>query len=514
MFKVIKEEKMEKITFDKRNIVNVISLAIFYWVFLGSEYMFDNMMTKATDSAGVVMAQNFILGVSVLGFLAYALFYKKLMKSNIRIFVQCVVAVLILICFIVLNQSEEYLPMLIAGGVLFYLIGILGAGIHYLMSNMLLCMSGKSMASFIGIGYAIGILLQFINNNIVRNNTLQTIFIFIGIMFILYVNGIMEENTETDINRSNQSINNLYVKTPNKAAVLMMITVALMTCIFSTLDNAVTLVHAAGSVDIGQWPRIFLSVSGFLAGFIFDISLRRYMNVIMYCITLLSVICVVVIAMGGPFIVGLLFFYVSAGFFVVYFTTVFMELSRFLEHKELWAGMGRIVNNACAVIISIISVKLLSTQNNMVMSIMALVLFAMISVFIYAYSSLMFYNGNPELNRVHTEMSQVQPALNKSEEVVNQTAAALNESDEDEAEIKYRSFIREYSFTTREAEVLKALISSDENVSDIAGSLNMSRTAIYRHISSMNEKTNTKSRVGLIQFYYNWEVVKKENYEY
>lgn len=35
---------------------------------------------------------------------------------------------------------------------------------------------------------------------------------------------------------------------------------------FSSLDNAVTLVHAGGSVDIGQWPRLLLAVSGLLAG--------------------------------------------------------------------------------------------------------------------------------------------------------------------------------------------------------------------------------------------------------
>ena len=41
-----------------------------------------------------------------------------------------------------------------------------------------------------------------------------------------------------------------------------------MTCIFATLDNAVTLVHAAGKADIGQWPRLLLACSGLAAGVI------------------------------------------------------------------------------------------------------------------------------------------------------------------------------------------------------------------------------------------------------
>lgn len=90
--------------------------------------------------------------------------------------------------------------------------------------------------------------------------------------------------------------------------------VVLMTCIFATLDNAVTLVHAAGQMDIGQWPRLLLALSGLVAGVIFDWKERRYMYIIMYCITLLSTICVVVTEFGGPFMAGLIAFYLSAGF--------------------------------------------------------------------------------------------------------------------------------------------------------------------------------------------------------
>ena len=33
---------------------------------------------------------------------------------------------------------------------------------------------------------------------------------------------------------------------------VLLLLVALMTCVFSTLDNAVTLVHSSGETDIGQ----------------------------------------------------------------------------------------------------------------------------------------------------------------------------------------------------------------------------------------------------------------------
>ena len=41
-------------------------------------------------------------------------------------------------------------------------------------------------------------------------------------------------------------------KKSNTVGIILIILVALMTCMFSTLDNAVTLVHAGGDMDIGQ----------------------------------------------------------------------------------------------------------------------------------------------------------------------------------------------------------------------------------------------------------------------
>lgn len=51
---------------------------------------------------------------------------------------------------------------------------------------------------------------------------------------------------------------------------LLLLPVGLLTCLFSTLDNAVTLVPSSGETDIGQWPRALLALSGLAAGFVFD----------------------------------------------------------------------------------------------------------------------------------------------------------------------------------------------------------------------------------------------------
>ena len=56
---------------NKVPMINIIIIALFNYVFLGTEYMYDNMMLYVINSNGVVNAQNYILGVSVAGFLMY-----------------------------------------------------------------------------------------------------------------------------------------------------------------------------------------------------------------------------------------------------------------------------------------------------------------------------------------------------------------------------------------------------------------------------------------------------------
>ncbi|MFR8426959.1 MAG: hypothetical protein ACLVCH_04450 [Roseburia inulinivorans] len=52
-----------KNTFWKRERIEImIALALFNYVFLGAEYLFDNMMAFQTDSGGVVLAQSYVLG--------------------------------------------------------------------------------------------------------------------------------------------------------------------------------------------------------------------------------------------------------------------------------------------------------------------------------------------------------------------------------------------------------------------------------------------------------------------
>lgn len=325
---------------QKNNLVAIGMLAIFYFVFLGGEYLFDNMIAHYLSSAKVVVAQSGILGISGIGFLCYFQIQRFISSKNRGGALMGAVA-LGIVCIFMVQQHVSFAGTLSTGLILFLLLGILGGGVHLMAAE--LWMESRKLARYVGTAYGAGILMQFINNNLVRQELVEAVILSVLLTVLAWMLSRKKESVDEeqcDANRLHaEELKN--PKNPQKAAMLLVILVALMTCIFATLDNAVTMAHAEGTMDIGQWPRLLLACSGLAAGWIFDLGKRKYMSIIMYCVMLLSTVCVVMIQFGGPFLVGLVVFYLSAGFFAVYFTTGFLALSMKMKRPALWAGMGR-----------------------------------------------------------------------------------------------------------------------------------------------------------------------------
>lgn len=446
---------------------NIISLALFYFVFLCSEYMFDNRMAVFTDSNGVVMAQSFILGSSVPGFLSYYFIDRLCDRKNFnKKIIPCISGALSLICMIGIYLTGSY-----AGELLF------------------------------------GILLQLVHNNLIADGMCQVIFLVAAmiIMTVFCAGSLCEacgytcsdvvfsvENTDTESAVSGYA--------PKKLGIILILIVFVMTFVFATLDNAVTLVHAAGSVDIGQWPRIILAYSGIVAGFLYSTDDNRMMDFIMYIVLLLSTTCLIVISCGGPFMIGLIIFYLSAGFFSVYFASRFMIFACHTDKPALWAGMGRAVNNTAAVVVAGVSLYIMRAPQYVTM-IIGVLLFAVTSVIMFIYYEQQ-RRGDTEIHSSveshNTEnVYRKRPAEDKAEITVHEAAKM---TDDELLEL----FVQEFNLTPREGEVLAYLLHSDESMQEVAKQLAISRAALYRHIANMNEKTKTKARMGLVQFYYSW----------
>ena len=462
---------------NPKSIYAILLLGIFTFLFLGAEYLYVNMISLTAGEEKTVITQNYALGISAVGFLLYPLFH-RLLKRRVQIVGLFILALAASVCNFLVQKHVSYSSTLLSGMALFLFLGILGSAAHYLFFK--LARDRTHLARMVGVSYALGIFLQFLNNNLVDLETAEalilSLFALVALALLLKAERLCrQENAEAEELQS-PAIEDDGKGTRKKIAAggLLALLVILMACIFSTLDNAVTMHHAAGT-DIGQWPRLLLAVSGLSAGFLFDIRKRKFMAMMMYCVMLMSVICVVVLKLGGPFLIGLIVFYLSAGFFVVFFTTSFLDFARHMPTPALWAGMGRAMNNVSAALITNGSVALLATGNSLAAIVIALVLFVAVSVAMAVYTA-----------RMNAVMEPKEPP-------------ASQKSDEERRE----AFIAKYGLTEREWDVFSQMISSDSSAQEIADCLFLSKRTVERHISALYEKTGAKSRITMYLLYRN-----------
>ena len=473
--------------FEPAHIRSVSSLALFSFVFLGMEFFFDSRAAEFVDARSVLLYQSVILLASAVGLFIYALI-ERYVGSKIKqiIIITLNIVEVAALAAIILCSGK----LILLYGIIFFIVcGVMGGRVYHDVSRDYT--DRKHLTVIVGISYALGLLLQYINYNLIDNVILRMVMFSLAIVALAVIlflardeyaeadTYMVDERNKTDCKEKCDET------TPDSGsvAVALVMVVLLMTFIFSALDNVVTVVHAEGGADVGQWPRLFLALSGVAAGFLFDIKDQRFMNQMMYCVTVLSVIAMLIIEFGGAFIIGLIVFYLAAGFFVVYFTTGFINVSYGMRWSALWSGAGRAVNNIGAGIVGIISYMLIDSPGIMVMSVVVILLLVLISIAVFVLENL-----------------QKGQYRRYDEEKVTKSAENSNAR----VEVDFECFADAHHLTGREREVLQKLLVSDGSVQDIADELYISRASLYRHISSMNEKTGTKTRVGLIQYYYGW----------
>lgn len=140
--------------FMKPERIRIIAvLAIFNYIFLGSEYLFDNMIRYATDSAGVVRAQNYVLGISVIGFLLFPCI-NRYFNQKMREIGLYLLPIAGIICIFVIQEHLSYRSMLLSGFLLYILYGMIGSAVHYYAAVSL--STEKGLAQTVGFGYAFG----------------------------------------------------------------------------------------------------------------------------------------------------------------------------------------------------------------------------------------------------------------------------------------------------------------------------------------------------------------------
>ena len=489
---------------DRQSFQSLSALALFTFAFLGSEFFFDSQIGLFISAEGVVGAQAMILGASVVGFLAYAPISKL---AGGRRALRAVEAVGAIAALVTITVAESALAMQITGCIAFFLLGSLGAEAHWSMARAF--EGSPSLAKGAGAAYAAGILLQFLSNQFVPAGMADAAVLCVGVAALAVFAAAGERDGESagqkcdktpgehaggpvapessgritrpeqaDAGSSRQAAPDS-VKTAT-CAVWLLALVVLLACMFSTLDNVVTLANAQGSISVETWPRLFLAASGLAAGVLFDIRERRYMGFIMFAVTVLSTISILAVEAGASPVIGLIVFYLSSGFFVTFFTTTFLQLAPRMRTPQLWAGMGRAANNLCAFTVSGVSMMLTQSGIAAVM-IASLILFVLVSVaFVGA--------GLFRLPSTVGEREAIKAGL---------AAAAAPTLEEMQAE-----FISRSGLTPREEEVLRAVTADERPLKQVADDLGISLRMVQRHLTSIYSKTDTQTRAGLTRAFF------------
>ena len=114
-------------TFKERsNYLKAIALmSIFTFIFLGIEYLFVDMISLLVSENRVVLSQNYVLGMSCLGFILYPLYNRYFKGLSRKI---CIVISTTIIGLITIFYLHPIYPLtLITGLVLFLFLGGLGS---------------------------------------------------------------------------------------------------------------------------------------------------------------------------------------------------------------------------------------------------------------------------------------------------------------------------------------------------------------------------------------------------
>lgn len=158
---------------------------------------------------------------------------------------------------------------------------------------------------------------------------------------------------------------------------------------------------------------------------------------------------------------------------------MFLDFAPKSGNPELWAGMGRIVRSFTVAATVLPAFSVYDAVGNTVLAVVSCLLSILILLVLLPYLS------NAAVSLKPTEkLTSESPTLSPQE--------------------RLNLYAQHCSLTPRETEVLEKLLTTEDGVQEIADSLYISRRMLQRHIASIYEKTETKTRLGLFQSYMNF----------
>lgn len=500
----------------RRGIREILCLALFVFTFLAVEYLFDVRVAEFVPSNEVVIYESIVIGASVIGFFVRPLLYYR--RPQAIAATSDITGVLLVSALLLMIMAVQFQVVIAGGLVACCALGYCGSTAHANFARRFA--RTPCLARAAALSYAAGILVQVLNHMVMPAGIPQ--------QFVLIVCAIAQvellhvarraklrdeaapefeaEIAELSVDASEYGAK--WQEAPeakaafHAAVVRLTVATACLTGVFAALNAGLTTSHAAGAIDLGDWPRLLLILSVLAAGVLYDLHGRSYMNIIMTCAAMLSTLSFFLLitdANGGNVLAATMIFYLGSGFFVVFFTAKFAAVSMYARWAYLWPCMGRVINNICTLLVTAPAVAIISSQNVLTAVAVVLVLFVGIAISLLGQfgqgadgsasrgGGLAF--AVDDLGEIHAP---------ERADTVPPEASELSFNE------RLEGFVAAFGLTKRERDVLEALVASDDSVQDVAASLFLSRSTLYRHIASINKKVEVTSRVALINYFWSW----------
>ncbi len=297
----------------RRGMREILCLALFFFTFLACEYLFDARMVEFVPSSEVVIYESIVVGASVIGFFVRPFLYYRCPQTIDA--TSDITGVLLVSALLLMIMAVRFEVVIAGGLVACCALGYCGSTAHANLARRFA--QTPCLARAVAVSYAVGILVQVLNHMVMPAGIpQQSVLIACAIALVGLLHGVRRaklrdepapefevEIAELSVDASERGArwhDDPEAKVAFQGAVVRLtVATACLTGVFAALNAGLTTSHAAGAIDLGDWPRLLLVVSALAAGVLYDLRGRSYMNIIMTCAAMLSTLSFFVLITDG-----------------------------------------------------------------------------------------------------------------------------------------------------------------------------------------------------------------------
>lgn len=493
----------------KNTFIAMVSLALFYFIFLESNSFYLSSMSSFSLEPGFVTTIVPIIGLNALGFLCYPLYSLKLSRRKRR-GVALVFAILWVASLIVAATVSSPIAIVGAGYLSFFIMGVLGGGAYFGVAMMLA--QSDRLITCVALAHAAGILLHLICFHIPLGRAGDAAFLGFGIIAFSLVALFDWPSLRVPCEGAavDRMGNPIYprkildlqgaaappnLQEPRRFAIQLVALTILLAVLFNVL-NSVTSLGTPPRVNqyAEVWPRLVVAVCGVVAGVFFDIDRRRHMGTVVLCVAFLAMAAALAAGSGLNITVCRVVFYAGSGIFAVFYLSLFIWLAAYMRVPQLWAGMGKVISNVVALVVTIPSAAL-AQANDPALTSLAFVLFA--AVLILMTRAGMLAPDYEERISSYSEKSAGSEETPDHESAVDTDQEPPEMAPPRSPEETLAAFCESYGLTKRESDVLAAVVSDERPLKHVAAELGVGLRTVQHHLTSLYKKTGTQTRTGL-----------------